>query len=41
MIEADTQPEFRGEEIIGTASPAGEDNVYATPSPAQEGEEGL
>ena len=44
IIEADTQPEFGGEEIIGTSSPAGDDNVHATPAatppPVQEGEEG-
>ncbi len=44
IIEADTQPEFGGEEILGTSSPVGDDNVYATPAatppPAQEGEEG-
>ncbi len=44
IIGADTQPEFVGEEIIGTSSPAGDYNVHATPAatrpPAQEGEEG-
>ncbi len=44
IIGADTKPEFGGEEIIGTSSPAGDDNVYvtpaATPPPAQEGEAG-
>ncbi len=44
IVGADTRPEFGGEEIIGTSSPAGDDNVYATPAatppPAQEGEEG-
>ncbi len=43
-IEADTQPEFRGEDMIGTSSPVGDDNVYATPAatppPAPEEEEG-
>ncbi len=44
IIEADSQPEFGGEDMIGTSSPAGDDNVYvtpaATPPPALEGEEG-
>ncbi len=44
IIGADTRPEFEGEEIVDTSSPAGDDNVYATPAatppPVQEGEEG-
>ena len=43
IIEADSQPEFGGEDMIGTSSPVGDDNVYATPAatppPALEGEE--
>ncbi len=42
--EVDVQPEFRGEDMLGTSSPAGDDNVYATlaatPPPALEGEDG-
>ncbi len=43
-IEADTQHEFGGEDMIGTSSPVGDDNAYATPAatppPAPEEEEG-
>ncbi len=43
-VEVDTQPEFGGEDMIGTSSPVGDDNVYATPAatppPALEEEEG-
>ncbi len=31
-IQTDTQPEFGREEIVGTSSPAGDDDVYATPA---------
>ncbi len=31
-IEADTQPEFGVEDMIGASSPVGDDNVYATPA---------
>ena len=44
VIEADSQSEFGGEDMISTSSPAGDENVYetpaATPPPAPEGEEG-
>ncbi len=42
--KADVQPEFGGEDMVGTSSPVGDDNVYATPTatspPALEGEDG-
>ncbi len=41
---ADVQPEFGGEDMVGTSSPMGDENVYATPAatppPALEGEDG-
>ena len=41
---ADVQPEFEGEDMVGTSSPVGDGNVYATPAatppPAPEGEDG-
>ncbi len=42
--EADVQPEFGGEDMVGTSSPVEDSNVYATPAatppPALEGEDG-
>ncbi len=42
--EADVQPEFGGEDMVGTSSPVEDSNVYATPAatppPAPEGEDG-
>ncbi len=44
VLEADSQPEFEGGDMIGTSSLTGDNNVYATPAatppPALEGEEG-
>ncbi len=41
---AEVQPEFEGDDMVGTSSPVGDDNVYATPAttppPAPEGEDG-
>ncbi len=41
---ADAHPEFEGEDMVGTSSPAGDSNVYATPAatppPVPEGEDG-
>ncbi len=41
---ADAQPEFEGEDMVGTSSPAGDSKVYATPAasppPVPEGEDG-
>ncbi len=43
VVKADSQLEFGGQDMIGTSSPARDENVYetpaATPSPAPEGEE--
>ncbi len=42
--EADVQPKFEGEDMMGTSSPVEDGNVYATPAatppPAPEGEDG-